>query len=71
MDFDLGSRDRLIEAEVYKQSYHKLKDKYKKEAETAKIQMNKRMALENNENNYRLEVMRLKLKNQQQEKALN
>lgn len=25
MDFDPGSRDRLIEAEVYKESYHKLK----------------------------------------------
>ena len=33
---DPVSRDKLIEAEVYKESYQKLKEKYKKEAENAK-----------------------------------
>ena len=45
---DPSNRDKLIEAEVYKEGYQKLKEKYKREAETAKQELNKRMALENN-----------------------
>ena len=58
------NRDKLIEAEVYKDYYQKLKDKYKKEADNAKNELNKRIALENNENNYKLEIMRLKLRSE-------
>jgi len=39
-----------------------LKLKYKKEAELAKTELNKRIALENNENSFKLEIMRYKLK---------
>ena len=59
---ETANRERLIEAEVYKEGYNKLKDKYKREAENAKHEQNKRIALENNENNYKLEIMRLKSK---------
>ena len=43
-----------VEAEVYKQGYNKLKQKHRKEAQTARIETNKRIALENNENNLKL-----------------
>ena len=49
-----GDRDKLIEAEVYKEGYQKLKEKYKKEAENAKNELNKRISLESAENNLRL-----------------
>lgn len=68
---DSSNRDKLIEAEVYKESYQKLKQKYKREAETAKHELNKRIALENNENNFKLEIMRLKLRCEEQEKTIN
>ena len=70
-EMDVVNRDKLIEAEVYKEGYQKLKDKYKRQAENAKHELNKRMALENNENNYKLEIMRLKLRTEEQEKAIN
>lgn len=41
----MNSRDKLIEAEVYKESYKKLKEKYKKEADVAKNELNKRISL--------------------------
>lgn len=56
------SRDRNLESEAYKEGYQKLKEKYKKEAEINKQELNRRLALENNENNLKLEVMRLKLR---------
>ena len=34
-----------MEAEVYKEGYQKLKEKYKKEAELNKQEINKRLAL--------------------------
>lgn len=34
-----------LEFEVYKEGYNKLKEKYRKEAESARSEMNKRMAL--------------------------
>lgn len=34
-----------LEFEVYKEGYNKLKEKYRKEAETARSEMNKRLAL--------------------------
>lgn len=43
-----------VEFEVYKEGYNKLKDKYRKEAENARTELNKRMALESNENNLKL-----------------
>ena len=43
----VDNRDKLIEAEVYKEGYNKLKEKYKKEAENAKLELNKRINLEN------------------------
>lgn len=43
-----------VEFEVYKEGYNKLKDKYRKEAENARSELNKRMALESNENNLKL-----------------
>lgn len=52
-----------MEAEVYKDNYQKLKQKYLKEAEISKSEMSKRMILENNENNYKLEIVKLKMKN--------
>jgi hypothetical protein len=39
------SREKVLEAEVYKEGYQKLKEKYKKEAENSKIELNKRLAL--------------------------
>jgi hypothetical protein len=42
-----------------------LKQKYVKEAENAKNELSKRMALENNENNYKLEIVRLKIRNEE------
>lgn len=42
---DAANRDKLIEAEVFKESYQKLKEKYKRETENAKHEQNKRMAL--------------------------
>ena len=48
-----------------------MKEKYKKEAEAAKLELNKRINLENTENNLKLEIMRLKLKSEEQEKNIN
>ena len=59
---DMMNRDKIIEAEVYKEGYQKLKDKYKREAENAKHEQSKRIMLENNENNLKMEIMRLKVK---------
>lgn len=42
-----------------------MKEKYRKEAETARSELNKRMALESNENNMKLELMRFKLKTEE------
>ena len=42
---DVTNRDKLIEAEVYKEGYQKLKDKCKREAENAKHEQNKRVML--------------------------
>lgn len=58
-------RDRAIEAEVYRENYQKLKQKYVKESENAKNELSKRIALENNENNYKLEIVRLKIRNEE------
>ena len=63
-------RQKILEAEVYKEGYHKLKEKYRKEAEVSKQELNKRLALQNNENNLKLEIMRLKMKAEQSQKAL-
>lgn len=59
-----------LEFEVYKEGYNKLKEKYRKETESARSEMNKRLALENNENNLKLEVMRYKLKAEELEKTV-
>ena len=42
---DHFEREKAMEAEVYKQNYNKLKQKYMKETETSKNEMNKRMIL--------------------------
>lgn len=34
-----------VEFEVYKEGYNKLKEKYRKQAENARTELNKRMAL--------------------------
>ena len=41
-------REKAMEAEVYKENYQKLKQKYLKEAETSKSEMSKRVMLESN-----------------------
>ena len=61
----------MVEMEVYKEGYNKLKDKYRKEAETARTELNKRMSLESSENILKLETMKLKLKNEELEKNLS
>jgi hypothetical protein len=57
-----------MEAEVYKDNYQKLKQKYLREAESSKNELGRRMMLENNENNYKLEIVRLKIRNDELEK---
>lgn len=52
----------MIEAEVYRDNYNKLKQKYLKEAEVSKNEASKRLMLESNENNLKLEIVRLKLR---------
>jgi hypothetical protein len=47
-------RDRVIEGEVYRDNYLKLKQKYQRETENSKNELSRRMMLENNENNYKL-----------------
>jgi hypothetical protein len=63
-------RDRLIEAEVYRDNYHKLKQKYMRETENSKNELNKRMMLEQNENHFKLEIVRMKMRNEELEKTL-
>lgn len=63
-------RDKLIEAEVYRDNYHKLKQKYLRETEHSKNQLNKRILLEQNENYFKLEIVRMKMRNQELEKTL-
>ena len=59
-----------VEFQVYKEGYNKLKEKYRKEAETARSELNKRVALESNENNMKLELMRFKLKTEELQKSV-
>ena len=40
-----GTAMSALEFEVYKEGYNKLKDKYRKQAEVARAQMSKRVAL--------------------------
>lgn len=63
-------RDKLIEAEVYRDNYHKLKQKYMRETENSKNELNKRMMLEQNENHFKLEIVRMKMRNEELEKTL-
>lgn len=40
-----GGTLSVLEFEVYKEGYNKLKDKFRKETEAARTEMNKRIAL--------------------------
>ena len=59
------------EADIIRESYNKLKEKYKKESELAKEETHKRMLLEANENNYKIDLMKLKLKSEGYEKDIS
>lgn len=68
---DFGEeRDRAIEGEVYRENYLKLKQKYQRETENSKNELSRRIMLENNENNYKLEIVRLKIRNEELEKTV-
>jgi hypothetical protein len=56
-------RDKVIYNEVYRDNYLKMKQKYQRETENSKNELSRRMMLENNENNYKLEIVRLKIRN--------
>lgn len=47
-----------------------MKQKYQRETENSKNELSRRMMLENNENNYKLEIVRLKIRNDELEKTL-
>lgn len=59
-----------LQFQVYKEGYNKLKEKYRKEAENARSELNKRMVLQSNQNNLKLQIMRFKLKTEQLEKTV-
>jgi hypothetical protein len=48
LEFFGEDRDRVIEGEVYRDNYLKLKQKYQRETENSKNELSRRMMLENN-----------------------
>ena len=61
---------RESEQVSYKQAYQRMKQKYAKEAQVWRKDINRRLQLQNAQNNLKLQVMRYKLKSQDVDKKM-